>query len=215
MFAICLTLDAKSQTLYPCNLNNMNLDTIKKLRSDTGAGINNVKQALDEAQGDMAKAQEILRKKGLKIAAKKQVRETRQGIIDSYIHPPGRIAATVTLLCETDFVARNEEFKTLVHELAKQVAAMAPKYLSTEDVPKDEVNKEKEIYKEQLKSENKPDNVIENIVNGKLQKFYEQVCLLEQPWIVDDKKKIKDLITEATAKLGEKIEIREFTRTEL
>lgn len=191
------------------------LEIIKQLRAETGAGMVDVKEALDEAGGDSDKARELLRKKGLKIAAKKQARETGQGIIDAYIHPPGRIGAMVTLLCETDFVARNDEFKNLAHEIAKQVAAMNPKYLKSEDVAQEELDKEKEIYKEQMKDEKKPDEVIEKILEGKMQKYFEQVCLLEQPYIMDDKKKIKDLITEGTAKLGEKIEIREFSRIEL
>lgn len=193
----------------------MDLQTVKNLRAETGAGMVDVKQALDEAKGDLDKARELLRKRGLKIAAKKQERVAKQGIIDAYIHPPGRIAALITLLCETDFVARNEEFKTLAHELAKQVAAMSPIYLKPENVPANEVDKEREIYKEQMKDEKKPKEILEKILEGKLQKFYEQVCLTEQIWIMDDKKKVKDLITEATAKLGEKIEIKEFHRVNL
>jgi len=191
------------------------LQTIKQLRNETGAGMIDVKKALDEASGDIAKAKDLLRKRGLKIAAKKQGREASQGLIDTYIHPPGRIASMVVLLCETDFVARNDEFKTLAHELAKQIAAMSPQYLKPETVPAKELDREKDIYKEQLAKEGKPAELLDKILEGKLQKYYEQVCLLEQPWIMDDKKKIKDLITEATAKLGEKIEIREFSRVEL
>lgn len=200
----------------------LNLETIKKLRNETGAGMVDVKKALDEASGDVAKAKDLLRQRGLKIAAKKQSREANQGIIDTYIHPPGRIAAVVVLLCETDFVARNSEFKSLAHELVKQIAAMSPLYLKPEDIPTKELDREKDIYKEQLTKEGTYDKlsasqpeILDKILAGKLQKYYEQVCLLEQPWIMDDKKKIKDLVTEATAKLGEKIEIREFSRTEL
>ena len=172
------------------------LQTIKQLRSETGAGMVDVKKALDEASGDVAKAKDLLRKRGLKIAAKKQARETSQGLIDTYIHPPGRIAAVVVLLSETDFVARNSEFKTLAHDIAKQIAAMSPQYLKPEDIPTDELTREKDIYKEQLTQQpskkNPDDKLIDKILEGKLQKYYEQVCLLEQPWITDDKKKIKN-----------------------
>lgn len=192
-----------------------NLEIIKKLRQETGAGMVDVKQALDESGGDQDAARDILRKKGLKIAAKKQERETKQGLIDAYIHQPGRIGAMVTLLCETDFVARNDDFKSLAHEIAKQIAAMAPQFVSPQDVPVDIVEKEKDVHRELLKQEGKPEDMMEKILEGKIQKFYEQICLVEQPWIVDDKKKINDLIVEATAKLGEKIEIKEFERFEL
>ncbi len=186
-----------------------NLELIQKLRKQTGAGMMDVKQALDEANGDESKAVEILRKKGQKIAAKKQQeREAKDGLVEAYIHAGGKVGSMIVLACETDFVARNEEFKALAHEIAMQVAAMKPEYVSAEDVPEDIKNKEMEIYKAELKDQDKPAEVIEKIVNGKLDKFYQQVCLLEQPYIKDDKKKIKDLIDEATAKMGEKIEVK-------
>lgn len=186
-----------------------NLELIQKLRKQTGAGMMDVKQALDEANGDESKAVEILRKKGQKIAAKKQQeREAKDGLVEAYIHAGGKVGSMIVLACETDFVARNEEFKALAHEIAMQVAAMKPEYVSVEDVPEDIKNKEMEIYKAELKDQDKPAEVIEKIVNGKLDKFYQQVCLLEQPYIKDDKKKIKDLIDEATAKMGEKIEVK-------
>lgn len=186
-----------------------NLELIQKLRKQTGAGMMDVKQALDEANGDENKAIEILRKKGQKIAAKKQQeREAKDGLVEAYIHAGGKVGSMIVLACETDFVARNEEFKALAHEIAMQVAAMKPEYISSEDVPEDVKNKEMEIYKAELKDQGKPAEVIDKIVAGKLDKFYQQVCLLEQPYIKDDKKKVKDLIDEATAKMGEKIEVK-------
>lgn len=190
----------------------MSLELIKQLRDETGAGINDVKKALDEAGDDMEKAREILRKMGLKLVEKKQGREASEGIIGTYIHPPGKIVAVVVLNCETDFVARNDEFKVVAHEIAKQVAAMSPVYVFSEDVPTEEVDKEKEIQKEILAKEGKSVDMIDKIVEGKIAKYFEQVCLLEQSYILNDKMKVKDLLTDATAKLGEKIEIREFAR---
>ncbi len=186
-----------------------NLELIQKLRKQTGAGMMDVKQALDEANGDENKAIEILRKKGQKIAAQKQQeREAKDGLVEAYIHAGGKVGSMIVLACETDFVARNEEFKALAHEIAMQVAAMKPEYISSEDVPEDVKNKEMEIYKAELKDQGKPAEVIDKIIAGKLDKFYQQVCLLEQPYIKDDKKKVKDLIDEATAKMGEKIEVK-------
>ncbi len=186
-----------------------NLELIQKLRKQTGAGMMDVKQALEEAGGDEAKAIEILRKKGQKIAARKQQeREAKDGLVEAYIHAGGKVGSMIVLACETDFVARNEEFKALAHEIAMQVAAMKPEYISAEDVPEDIKNKEMEIYKAELKDQNKPAEVVDKIIAGKLDKFYQQVCLLEQPYIKDDKKKVKDLIDETIAKMGEKIEVK-------
>ncbi len=193
----------------------MSLEIIKKLRAQTGAAMNDVKKAFDESGGDIEKAKEILRKRGAKLAAKKQDREASEGLVHSYIHPPGKIGAMVKIACETDFVARNEDFKSLAHDIAKQIAAMSPLYLKPEDVPDAEVEKEKEIHKEVLLKEGKPEDMIEKILEGKLDKYYEQVCLVEQKFILDDKKKIKDVINEAIGKLGEKIEIVDFVRYEL
>lgn len=193
----------------------MSLEIIKQLRADTGAGMVDVKKALDEAGGDVEKAKEILRKQGAKIAAKKQDRDVSEGLIHTYIHPPGKIGAMVKLACETDFVARNEDFKALAHSVAKQIAAMTPLYVKPEEVPAEELEKEKAIHREMLEKEGKPADMMDKIIDGKLNKYYEQVCLLEQPYILDDSQKIKDIITEATAKLGERIEVIEFTRYEL
>lgn len=170
-----------------------------------------IKQALVEAKDDEKLALELLRKRGQKIAAKKQAeRVAKSGIVEAYIHAGGRVGSMVLLACETDFVAKNEAFKNLAREIAMQVAAMKPEYVSREDVPMDMVEKEKEIYKEQLKQEGKPEAMWDKIAEGKLEKFYEQVCLLDQVYIKDDSKKIKDLINEATAKIGEKIEVKQM-----
>ncbi len=189
----------------------MSIELIQKLRNSTGAGMMDVKQALDEANGDEAKALVVLRKKGQKIAAKKQAeRSAKEGLVDAYIHAGGKVGAMIVLASETDFVAKNEEFKNLAHEVAMQVAAMQPEYISKEDVPSDVIDKEKEIYKEQLEKEGKPANMLDKIAEGKLNKFYENTCLLNQKYIKDDKKTIGNLVTEATAKLGEKIEVKKM-----
>ncbi|KKS42526.1 elongation factor Ts [Candidatus Kuenenbacteria bacterium RIFCSPLOWO2_12_FULL_42_13] len=188
-----------------------NLELVQKMRTQTGAGIMDIKQALEEANGDENQALEILRKKGRKIAAKKQAERTaKDGIVEAYIHAGGKIGSMVLLACETDFVAKNTEFKALAKEIAMQVAAMKPEYVVRDDVPVDVVEKEKEICREQLKQEGKPEAMWEKIAEGKLDKFFEVVCLLDQPYIKDDKKKVKDLIDEATAKLGEKIEVKQM-----
>ena len=187
------------------------LELIQKMRSETGAGIMDIKQALVEAKDDEKLALELLRKRGQKIAAKKQAERTaKNGLVESYIHAGGQVGAMLVLACETDFVSKNEEFKALAKDIAMQIAAMKPEYIAREDVPMDVVAKEKEIYKEQLKGEGKPEAMWEKIAEGKLEKFYEQVCLLDQIYIKDDKKKIKDLVNEVTAKLGEKLEVKQM-----
>ena len=186
-----------------------NVKLIQKLRNQTGAGMMDVKQALEEAKGDENKVLEILRKKGQKIAAKKQAeRDVKDGLVEAYVHNGGKVGSMVVLACETDFVAKNKDFKELAHEVAMQVAAMKPEYISAEDVPEDVKAKEMEIYKEQLKAEGKPANVMEKILEGKMNKFYESACLLNQIYIKDDKKTIGDLVDAATAKMGEKIEVK-------
>ncbi|RKQ60577.1 elongation factor Ts [Thermovibrio guaymasensis] len=188
---------------------------IKELREKTGAGIVDCKKALVEAGGDIEKAVEILRKKGAAKAAKKAERATAEGAVFSYIHGGGKVGVLVELNCETDFVARNETFKELGHEIAMQIAAMAPEYVSREDVPPEVVEKEKEVLKEQAMAEGKPEHIVEKIVEGRLAKFYSEKCLLEQPWIKDDSKTIKDLITDYITKLGENIKVRRFARFEV
>jgi elongation factor Ts len=188
---------------------------IKELREKTGAGIVECKKALQEAGGDIEKAVEILRKKGAAKAAKKADRATAEGIVVSYIHAGGKVGALVELSCETDFVARTEDFKQLGHEIAMQVAAMSPEFVSREEVPSEIVEKEKEILRQQALSEGKPEHIVEKIVEGRLSKFFSEKCLLEQPWIKDDSKTIKDLLTDYITKLGENIKVKRFCRFEV
>ncbi len=190
-------------------------EIIKKLREQTGAGFEDIKKALDEAVGDEVKAMEILRASGQKIAAKKAGRATSEGLVSSYVHLNGKVGVLVAVACETDFVARNQDFKDFVHDLTLQVAAANPLYLLPQDVPVEIIAKEKEIYRAQLKNEGKPAEMIEKIVEGKLQKFYAEVCLLKQLYIKDDKITIEKLLEQTIAKIGENIQIKEFVRLSL
>jgi len=191
-----------------------NIENVKKLREQTGAGVLDCQKALKEANNDLDKAIEILRKKGQKIMAKKQSRCTNEGIVESYIHTNNKIGVLVVLVCETDFVARNKEFKELAHDLAMQIAANNPQWIKPEDIPSEIVKKEKELIQENL-SQDKPQQVQDKIIQGKLNKFYAEVCLLEQPFIKEEDKKIKELIQEKVAKLGENIQISQFIRFEI
>jgi len=193
----------------------INMDLIKELREKTGAGVMDCKKALISANGDMEKAIEILRKEGIAVAEKKGARVAKEGRIESYIHPGNKIGVLVEVNCETDFVARTDEFKTLTKEIAMHIAASSPRYISINDVPQDVLEKEKEIYATQARNEGKPEHVIDRIVQGKIEKFYQEVCLLEQPWVRDPEKKIKDIINETIARLGENIIVRRFVRFEL
>lgn len=183
---------------------------VKELREKTGAGMMECKKALEESGGDFSKAIEYLRQKGIATAQKKASRIVKQGIVSSYIHMD-KIGVLVELNCETDFVARNEEFRELAKDIAMHIAASNPQYLKREDIPEEVIEKEKEIYKAQITG-NKPPQVVEKIVQGKLEKFFEETCLLDQPFIKEPEKKIKDLITEKIAKFGENIIIRRFVR---
>lgn len=187
---------------------------VAELRKRTGAGLMDAKKALEVAGGDMDKALEELRVKGLAKAASKQSRTADQGLVVAYTHG-GRIGALVELNCETDFVARNAEFQQLAKELAMQIAATSPEYLAPEDVPAALVAKEEKLAREEAKQAGKPEAALEQIVKGKLGKFYSERCLLLQPHIKDSSKTIETLLAEATAKLGEKISIRRFSRIEL
>ena len=189
------------------------MDEIKKLRFKTSAGMMECKDALKEAGGDIEKAVEILRKKGIAKAAKKASRIAGQGAIESYIHMGNRIGVLIELNCETDFVAKNHEFKKATNELAMQVAAANPLYVSREDVTADAIEKEKEIFRSQITG--KPDDVAEKIVEGKMEKYFSEVCLLEQPFIKDPNLKIKDIITQLIAKLGENVVVKRFIRYEV
>lgn len=188
---------------------------VKKLRDITGVGMADCKKALEEAGGDETKAIEILRKRGEAISAKRSEKETNQGLVEAYVHTGGRMGSLVELNCETDFVAKTEVFKSLARDIAMQVAAMQPLYVSREAVPADVIEKEVEIGRQAAVNEGKPANIAEKIAQGRLEKFYQEVCLLEQTYIKDAGKTIRDLISEATGKLGEKVDIRRFSRFHL
>ena len=188
---------------------------IADLRAKTGIGMMDCKRALEEASGEEDKAVDILRKKGAMKAAKKAERETKAGIVESYIHANGTIGVLVEILAETDFVTRNDEFKEFAHDVALQIAAMNPKYVSKEEVPADALEKEKQFLMEQTKAEGKPEAIAEKIVEGRIGKFYEENCLLYEPFIKDNTKTIEDLLTEKIAKIGEKIVISRFCRFEI
>jgi elongation factor Ts len=190
-------------------------EMVKQLREATNAGVLDCKKALTETNGDFEAAVEILRKKGLATAAKKAGREANEGLIGSYVHPGSKIASLVEVNCETDFVARTEEFQQLARDLAMHVTASRPQYISREDVPADVIAKEREIYRAEVSNSGKPAEVIERIVDGKLEKWFEEVCLLEQPFIKDPQLTIKDLLTSRIASLGENIKIRRFCRFEV
>jgi elongation factor Ts len=187
---------------------------IKELRELTGAGMMEIKSALDEAGGDKQKAVEILRKKGALKAGKKADRVANEGLVEAYIHPGSRVGVLVEVNCETDFVSRTEDFKTLVKELALHIAAANPLYVAVENVPAEVVEKEKEIYKEQSVSggKGKSDEIINKILEGKIAKYYEEACLMEQPFCKNPDIKVKDLIAEAVAKMGEKVVVKRFAR---
>ena len=201
---------------------------IAALRAKTGAGMMDCKKALDEAAGDTEKAVRILREKGILKAAKRADKIAAEGLVLSYIHGAGRIGVLVEVNCETDFVAKTDQFKQLVNDIAMQIAAVNPKYLIPEEVPVEELEKEKEIYREQLKNEGKPVSVrpgrttagkpaemVEKIIEGKLAKYYGEVCLLKQPFIKDEAKTVEQLLLEKMVAIGEKISIRRFVRFEL
>ena len=187
-------------------------DLIKELRERTGAGILDCKKALEKTGGDIDKAVEELRKMGIAKADKKLSRETKEGIIESYIHPGAKLGVLVELNCETDFVANTKEFKELAHNIAMQIAAQAPSFVKREDIPQEVLEKEKEIYREQLKNSGKPKHVIEKIVEGKLEKFYEEACLYEQAYIKDPSITVEELIKTHIAKFGENIRVKRFAR---
>jgi elongation factor Ts len=186
-------------------------EMVKDLRERTGAGMMDCKKALTETGGDFGKAEEYLRKKGIASAAKKSGRVAAEGLVGSYVHN-GKIGVLVEVNCETDFVARNEAFAALVKDLAMHIAACTPLYVRREEVPPELIAKEKEIEREKLKEQKKPENIIDKILEGKVAKYYEQVCLLDQPWFREDKKKVADILAEAVAKIGENISIRRFSR---
>ncbi len=188
---------------------------VKKLREKTGAPMMDCKAALQESHGDFEKAIEFLRKKGISDASKKSGRITSEGLVYSYIHGEGRIGVLVEVNCETDFVAKNEAFKVFVKDMAMHIAASNPLYISQSDVPENVLAKEREIYKHQASESKKPAPVIDKIVEGKIKKYYEETCLLQQPFIKDQNKKVEGLLKELIAKLGENCSVRRFVRFQL
>jgi len=189
-------------------------EQVKELRERTGAGVMDCKAALEASKGDMQGAIEHLRKKGLADAAKQAHREAKDGVVASYIHPGSKIGVLVEINCETDFVARTDDFQQLVKDVAMQVAAANPSYVSREDVPGAVVEKEREIYRQQMADQKKPAQVIDKIIEGKLEKFYAESCLLEQPFIRDasGKTRLKDMVDQSTSKMGERIVVKRFAR---
>ena len=190
-------------------------EQVKQLREQTGAGMMECKKALSEASGDVGKAVELLRKSGMAQADKRSGRSASEGLVDAYIHAGSRVGVLIEVNCETDFVARTDEFAKLVRDLALQACAAGADYVRREEVPAERVAKEKEIYAAQLEGSGKPANIIEKIVEGKVAKFYSEVCLLEQPFIKDDQMTVQDLVTRASAKTGENIIVRRFVRFHL
>ncbi len=193
----------------------MEREKLRELRERTGAGIVDCQKALTEAEGDIEKAVETLRKKGLALAAKKVGRITKEGIIDAYIHPGDRLGVLVEVNCETDFVARNTEFRRFVRDIALQVAASEPMVVSREELPAEVIEREKEIYRSMVQDMKKKPEVVEKIVAGKLEKFYTDVCLLEQPFVKIPEKTVAEYLKEQIAKFGENIIVRRFVRYRL
>lgn len=195
----------------------MTVEAIKTLREKTGAGIMDCKTALRETDGDLSKAVDFLRKKGLAAATKKSGRETQEGLVGSYIHAGGKIGVLIEVNCETDFVARNSEFQELVRDLAMQVAGSnpCPRYILPEEVPSELIEKEREIFVAQARETKKPEHVIEKIAEGKVKKFIKEICLMEQTFIKDPELTVRDLVSQKISKIGENIQIRRFTRYQL
>jgi elongation factor Ts len=188
---------------------------VKELRQATGAGVLDCKKALEASNGDFDKAVEYLREKGLAAAAKRAERAANDGLIGIYVHHGSRVAAMVELNCETDFVAQTQEFQTLAHDLAMQVTAAQPQYISREDVPPEVIEAEKQTYRAQMDGQNKPEHILDRIIEGKLEKFYRDTCILEQPFIKDEDSTVEDLIKSIIAKTGENIVLRRFVRYEI
>jgi elongation factor Ts len=189
-------------------------ELVRELREQTGAGVMDCKAALDSSKGDLAGAVEFLRKKGLADAAKKAHREAKDGVVHAYIHPGAKLGVLLEVNCETDFVARTEDFQQLVKDLAMQVAAANPSYVSREEVPGSVIEKEREIYRDQMADQKKPPQVLDKIIEGKLDKFFAEQCLLEQPFVRDatGRTRIKDMVDQATSKMGERVVVKRFSR---
>ncbi len=192
-----------------------NIDQLRQLRQETGISFLECKNALEEAKGDIKEAKRILREKGKEIAESKVLRKTEQGIIESYLHPGGKIGVLLEICCESDFVAKSEEFKKLAHEICLQITAMKPLFLDDKDISEDFLDGEKKIYQKQFKDSGKPQKIVDQIIEGKLSKYKKEVCLLNQSWVKDEAKTIKDLVNEYSLKLGENIKVERFTRYEI
>jgi elongation factor Ts len=185
---------------------------VKDIRQVTGAGVLDCRKALEAANGDFESAVAFLREKGLAAVAKRAGRDASDGVVEAYVHPGSPVAVMLELNCETDFVARTDDFKTLAHDLALHIAFAAPRYLTREDVPQAEVEREQAEFRAQALEEGKPENIVDRIVDGRMEKFYQQVCIMEQPFVKDGDKIIQDLITDAIAKFGENVILRRFVR---
>ena len=192
-----------------------NIDQLKQLREETGVSFLECKNALEEAKGDIEEAKKILREKGKEISHNKSLRKTEQGIIESYLHPGGKIGVLLEICCESDFVTKSEEFKKIAHEICLQIAATKPLFLDDQDISEEFLESEKKIYQKQFKDSGKPQKIVDQIIEGKLSKYKKEVCLLSQPWVKEEAKTIKDLISEYSLKLGENIKLERFTRYEI
>lgn len=188
---------------------------VMNLRQRTGAGMMDCKKALTETGGDMEKAVEFLREKGIATAAKKAGRIAAEGVVDSYIHMGGKVGVLVEVNCETDFVARGDKFKELVHDIALHIAAAKPEYVTAEEVPAEILEKEKEILRQQALNEGKPEKIVDKMVEGRIKKYYEDFCLMDQKFVKDPEKTVSQIVTEAIAAIGEKISVRRFVRYEM
>lgn len=193
----------------------ISIEQIKQLREETGLSISEVKKALEQANGDVEKAKEVLRVLGKTLLGKKVSRETKSGVVETYLHSNAKTGVMLDVRCETDFVANSPEFKSLAHELCLQIAAMKPLYVKEEEIPEEFIENETRIYKEQIKDSGKPENIVNQILEGKLKKYKDEICLLSQTWIKDDTKTVKNLIEDTVAKVGENIEVKRFARYEI
>lgn len=193
----------------------ISIEQIKELREKTGVSVSEVKKALTEANGDEEKAKEILRAWGKKVLDKKLARETKSGLIESYVHPNAKAGVLLDIRCETDFVANSPEFRELAHEICLQIVAMKPLFVTDVEIPAEIIEKETKIYEEQMKDSGKPENIVKQILEGKLNKYKQEICLLSQNWIKDESKTVKNLIEGTVSKVGENIEIKKFSRFEI
>ncbi len=193
----------------------VSIEQLKQLREETGISMMECKKALEEAEGDIRRAKEILREKGKEIVKGKEGREISHGIVASYVHPGNKIGVLLELHCETDFVAKSDDFKKLAHEICLQIAASRPLFVKKEDIPEEFLDGERKIYQKQFDGSGKPQKIVDQIINGKLEKYKKEVSLLSQPWIKNEERTIEDLINDYIAKTGERIGIKKFSRYEI